>query len=70
VEGLEPEAGHPQPLQVVEPAAQAGEIADAVAVPVHEGLDVEAVDDRVLVPEVVDHRALFGIQRKLDPGGR
>ena len=42
-------------LEVVEPAAQPLEVADAVAVGVQERLDVEAVDDRVLVPEVAQH---------------
>ena len=32
--------------------ARPGEVADAVAVPVHERLDVEAVDDGVLPPQV------------------
>jgi len=42
--------------EVIEPPAQAGKIADAVAVRVHVGRDGEAIDDRVLVPEIVDHR--------------
>ena len=37
---------------MVDPLGQPDEVADAVAVPVHEGLDVEAVDDGVLPPEV------------------
>src|SRR5688572_17043550 len=44
-------------VQVVEAAIQALEVAAAVAVRVHEGVDVEAVDECVLVPEVRDHGA-------------
>ena len=40
-------------LQVVELLRQAAEVADAVAVAVVEGADVDLVDDRVLVPERV-----------------
>jgi hypothetical protein len=54
VERHQPEAGDPEAGQVVEAAGQAAHIAGAVAVGVHEGADVELVDDRVLVPQVVD----------------
>ena len=58
IERLQPDAGDAEPREVVEPAHQPFEIADAVAVGVLVLLDVEAVDDGVLVPEVVDrHRA-------------
>jgi hypothetical protein len=50
MEGLQPDAVHPQVLQVVDALGQAREVADPVAVRVHEGLDVEIVDDGVLVP--------------------
>ena len=52
----QPDGGDAEPLQIIEPAGQPGKITDAVAVGIHEGLDGQAVDDRVLVPEVVDHR--------------
>jgi hypothetical protein len=52
VERLQPDAGHAQPLQVVEPAHQPFEVADAIAIGVLVLFDVETVDDRVLVPEV------------------
>jgi len=55
VERQQPQAGHAEPGQVGQPVGQTGEIADAVAVRVQERLDVEAVDDGVLVPEVVNH---------------
>ena len=49
-------------MQVIQPAHQPLEIADAVAVGVHVGADGKAIDDRVLVPEIVDHAqaALIG----------
>ena len=56
-EGLQPDAGHAERGQVIEPPRQAFEVADAVAIAVHVGGDVEAVDDRVLEPVVVDRHA-------------
>ena len=44
----------PRPCRVVEAAHQSREVADPVSVGVHEGADGQAVDDPVLVPEVVD----------------
>src|SRR6185503_14207470 len=55
IERLQPDARHAQPGQVVEPPRQSGEVPDAVAVAVHVRLDVKAVDDGVLVPQVIDH---------------
>ena len=52
-EGLEPKAIDAQPGEVVELPAEALEVADAVTVAVDEGLDGKAVDNRVLVPEVL-----------------
>jgi hypothetical protein len=46
----EPEAGDAETCEVVEPVRQSLEVADAIAVGVGIGLDIEAVDDRVLVP--------------------
>src|SRR5689334_17892154 len=57
LEGREPHRVDAERLEVVEPPAQALEVAAAVAACVEERLDVEAVDDRVLVPEVVNHPA-------------
>src|ERR1044071_5484147 len=42
-------------MEVIQPPHQALEIADAVAVRIHVGTDGETIDDRVLVPEIVDH---------------
>ena len=50
VHRVQPETGDPEPGQVVEPADQAAQVADAVAVGVLEGLHVEAVEDSFLVP--------------------
>src|SRR5439155_2381052 len=46
----DPETVDAEPGQVVEPLGQSGEVADAVAVAVHERLDVDLVEDGVLVP--------------------
>jgi hypothetical protein len=59
LKGREPERVHPQPVEVVEPPHQPFKVADAVAVSVHKGLKVEAVDDGVFVPQVFDHHASF-----------
>ncbi len=58
-EGQEPEAGDAEVLEVVEAGDQAGEVADAVAVGVLEGADVQLIDDRVFVPERVGGAAGF-----------
>ena len=52
VERHEPHARDAQAGEVVEPVGQPGKVAAAVAVGVEERLDVEAVDDRVLPPQV------------------
>ena len=58
-EGEYPEAGDAEVLEVVEFGEQAGEVADAVGIGVHERTDVELVNDRVLVPERVGGAAGF-----------
>ena len=58
-EGKEPEAGDAEVLEVVEARDEAGEVADAVAVGVLEGADVELVDDGVFVPEGISCTAGF-----------
>src|SRR5262245_38886778 len=57
LERHQPDSGHAKAMQVVQPAHQSLEVADAVAVGIHVGSNGQAVDHRVLVPEVVDHRA-------------
>ena len=56
VEGQQPDRVDAERLHVVELLGQAAEVADAVAVGVGEGLDVQLVDDGVLVPERVVRR--------------
>ena len=51
-----------EPFDVVEPAHQTLEVADAVTGSVEIGADVEAVHDRVLVPEIVDHGGVFRLR--------
>jgi hypothetical protein len=51
-ERKQPHRRHSKAGQVVDAAGQAGEVADAVPVGVLERLDIDAVDNRVLVPEV------------------
>ncbi len=53
VEGQQPDRVDAQVGDVVQLGHQAGQVADAVAVRVEEGLDVQLVDDRILVPEAV-----------------
>ena len=55
LERPEPERRHPEALEVVEAVAQALEVAAAVTVAVLERLQVEAVDDRVAIPEIGEH---------------
>ena len=55
LERCKPDRVDAEALEVVESPRQPLEVAAAVAVCVEERLDVEAVDDCVLVPEVVDH---------------
>jgi hypothetical protein len=46
-------------VQIIQPPQQSLEIADAVVIGVHIGANGEAIDHAVLVPEVVDHRAVL-----------
>jgi hypothetical protein len=55
VERQQPQAGDAETREVGQLIRETDEIADAVAVRVDEGLDVQAIDDGVLVPEIVDH---------------
>ena len=52
VERHQPDAGDPEPGEVVDVLGESAEVADAVAVGVGERLHVEAVDDGVLPPEI------------------
>ena len=75
VERQQPQRGDAEILQIPQFLGQPGKVADAVIVAVGEGLDVELIDDRVLVPELVgdglggwpplcfDYKAAIRIQR-------
>ena len=52
VERHQPQAGDAELGEVVDAAGQSGEVADPVTVGVLVGLDVDAVDDRLLPPQV------------------
>jgi hypothetical protein len=71
VEGHQPDARDTQPVQVVDLLDQAAEVAAAVAVAVGVGLDVQAVDDGVLPPQVrrlrQPHAALLNWGRTFSP---
>ena len=53
VERQQPQRGDAEILQISQFLGQPGKVADAVIVAVGEGLDVELIDDRILVPELV-----------------
>ena len=53
VERLQPDAGDTETVQVIEAPAQSLEVPDAVAVEVHVGGDVQAINNGVLEPVVV-----------------
>ena len=61
IKGQKPDRGDAQFLEIIELLDQSAKIADAVAVAVVEGLDVQLIDDGVFVPERIDG----GITRRL-----
>src|SRR5258708_2499507 len=52
----EPDCGYAEPMQIVEAPHESGKVADAVAVGIHVSVHGQAIDDGVLVPQVVVHR--------------
>src|SRR5258708_22050520 len=50
VDGQQPDAVDPEPLQVVEPGDQAPQVAGAVTIGVVETADEDLIEDRMLVP--------------------
>ena len=68
VEGHQPQAGHAELGEIVNPLGQPRQVTDPVAVGVVVGLDVGAVDDRVLPPQVA--RAHGPRHRLRHPSGR
>src|SRR5690242_19031782 len=59
LERQQPDRVDAKAVDVIEPAQQALEIANTIAVGVHEGANREAIDDSILVPEIVDHRRCY-----------
>ncbi len=57
LERHQPNRGDAKPVQIVQTAQQAFEIADAVAIGIHVGADGQAIYHAVLIPEVINHRA-------------
>src|SRR6266550_2679074 len=55
IKGQEPDGGNAELLEIIELLDQAAKIADAVAIAVMEGLDVQLVNDRVFVPKRIGH---------------
>src|SRR5689334_16662804 len=51
LKGHEPDGGHADALQVVEPVHETWKVSDSVAIRVHECRNRKAIDDRVLVPQ-------------------
>ena len=51
IEGQQPEGGDAQILQIIELLGQPAKVANAIAIAVVKGADVEFVDDRILVPQ-------------------
>src|ERR1700738_5010964 len=47
---------HPETVQIIEPPHEPLEVTDAVAVCIHIDANGKAIDDGILIPEVVDHR--------------
>jgi hypothetical protein len=59
LERHQPDARDPESGEVIEPSDEPLEVPDAVTVRIHERADVKAVNDCVLVPEVLDHPAIL-----------
>ena len=58
-----PQCGHAHALQIVETTHQTLEVPDAIAICIHVCADRHAIDDCVLVPEVIDHSISLSFQR-------
>jgi hypothetical protein len=62
------ERGEPQRLdaermEIIQPPHQPLEVADPIAIRVHKGLEIEAIDESVLVPWIFNHIARFPATR-------
>ncbi len=67
LERHQPDRGDAETVQIIQPPQQAFEIADPVAIGIHIGADGKAIDDAVLVPEIVNHA---GQPSSVRPGRR
>ena len=52
----QPDRADAKTVQIVKPAQQSLEIADAVSIGIHIGADGKTIEDAILVPEIVDHQ--------------
>src|ERR1700719_2898945 len=72
LERHQPDRRDPETMQIIQAARQAREIADAIAIAIHIGAYRKAINDRILVPQVIDHALFAGDeeiqQRKRLPG--
>ncbi len=50
IERQQPNGGYAEIVNVIEPLHEAGEISNAISIGVVEGLHMQLIDDRVLVP--------------------
>src|SRR5690242_16722464 len=55
LKGHQPDRSDAETLQIIKPPHEARKITYPVAIGIHVGADGETIDDRVLVPEIVDH---------------
>src|SRR4051794_5624290 len=64
IERQEPKRGDTEFLEVIKLINQSAKIADAIAIAVGEGLDVQLVDDRVFLPKRVDGGFRFRVRHE------
>ena len=63
LKGHQPDSRYTHPLQVVQAAHEPRKVSDAIAVGIQVGGDRQAVNDGVLVPQIVDHASIsLGLQ--------
>src|SRR6185312_10142542 len=51
----QPNGGHAQALQVIQAIHDTAKVTDSVTICIHVCGDREAIDDRVLIPKIIDH---------------
>src|SRR5262249_49483809 len=55
LERHQPESSDAEPMQVIQAAHQPLEVTNTITIGIHVGADRQAINHRVLVPEIVDH---------------